>query len=249
MQGRIRAGALLVLMAGCTGEVTGSVDDVDASPETADAAMSADARPVPDAPAGMQDGAPDAEPGGTPGPLLGTYKLTYYYVTDEASYTGARDTAIYEPGCALLAMVTAAFSRSLAIEGTGRLDDGRVVNYTGSCGCPTSPCYRAVDAAHPWGSGAGGRALVPFRSVAVDRNVLMIGRKYYVEEFDGVQMPGDGTIGAFVHDGCVSADDTGGGIDGQHIDFFSALRGYYLTLDRQLGLANVTLREGGTKCR
>ena len=35
---------------------------------------------------------------------------------------------------------------------------------------------------------------------------------------------------------------------GMHIDFFSALRGYYLALDGELGLDGVTLYEGGERC-
>ena len=52
----------------------------------------------------------------------------------------------------------AAFAQAV---GTGVLDDGRVFNYAGSCGCALSPCFRFVDALHPWGTGANDRALVP----------------------------------------------------------------------------------------
>jgi 3D (Asp-Asp-Asp) domain-containing protein len=205
---------------------------------------------TPDGPVATPDGpvaTPDAG-GGGPGPLLGTFKLTYYYVANEADYSGAKDTSLYEPTCDVLAVVPAAFAHDVIIEGTGALDDGRVFNYAGSCSCALSPCFRFVDAQHPWGNGAGGRALVPFRSVAVDRTVLTIGQHYYVAELDGVTMPGDPPTGGFVHDGCVSADDTGGAIIGMHIDFFSALRAYYLTLDRELNLNNVTIYEGGDRC-
>src|SRR5262249_5638487 len=129
--------------------------------------------------------------------------------------------------------------------GTGVLDDGRVFNYAGTCSCALSPCFDFVDAGHPWGVGAGGRALVPFRSIAVDETVLTIGARYYVAELHSVTMPGPNRFG---HDGCVSADDTGGHILGAHIDFFSALRAYYLALDGQLMLDSVTIYEGGALC-
>ncbi len=252
MQGSARLVALLVSTAGtaggagCVGEIEQfSVEDKpDAAASSADAAMSVDARPAdPDAPL------PSPDAGGEPGPLIGTFKLTYYYVSDENDFSGADDTGIYDRSCNLLAMVPAAFERSLSIEGTGRLEDGRVVNYTGSCSCPTSPCYHFVDDEHPWGSGTGSRPLVPFRSIAIDRDVLTTGNKYYVVELDGVLMPGDGTVGGFVHDGCVSADDTGGSIDDNHIDFFAADRDWYLALNGELRLSQVTLREAGTWCR
>lgn len=244
MQAAVRV-LILVGCAGCVGEITNGF-----------AGSAADAPPTvtPDAPPLTADGSvvvvPDAPPG-MPGPPLGDFKLTYYYVTEESNWVGdggIDDTALYDLQCNLLAMVPAGFARSLAIEGTGQLTDGRVLNYSGACSCATSPCYHFVDEDHPWGSGAGDRPLVPFRSVAVDRAVLTIGQWYWVAELDGILMPGTPPVGGFVHDGCVSADDTGGGVDGQHIDFFSALRRYYLALDGELGLDTVTLYEGGGRC-
>jgi 3D (Asp-Asp-Asp) domain-containing protein len=224
-----------LLVAACTGEIQGGFD----LPPDGGAA---DGPPAVDAELPVADGAL------LPGALLGAYKLTYYYVAEESMYSGDDDTGLYDLQCNLLAMVPAAFERAVAIEGTGKLTDGRVFNYSGSCSCPTSPCYHFVDEDHPWGSGSGNRPLVPFRSVAVDRNVLVIGRKYWVKELEGVRMPGEAPLGGWVHDGCVSADDTGGGIDGEHIDFFAALRGYYLTLAGQIRRDSITLHEAGEKC-
>jgi 3D (Asp-Asp-Asp) domain-containing protein len=246
---RAPLGLIAVLAGGgCTGEITGFKGDIggdapDAPAGTPDSPSGApdSRRTMPDSPSGT----PDA---GAPGPVLGSFTLTYYYVADEADYTGADDTTLYEPSCAALALVPSAFAHAVIIEGTGVLDDGRVFNYAGSCGCELSPCFRFVDALHPWGTGAGDRALVPFRSIAVDRSVLTIGQRYYVAELDGVVMPGAPPTGGFIHDGCVSADDTGGAIIGMHIDFFSALRSYYLTLDRELDLTHVTLHDGGDRC-
>lgn len=232
----------LLVIAGCSGEITGFVAD---SPDAAVAMTTPDGSV-----AALDAGTLDA-PLTTPGALLGDFKLTYYYVTEEERWAGdggVDDTPLYDLSCNLLALVPAGFAGSLAIEGTGRLTDGRVLNYSGPCGCQTTPCYHFVDAQHPWGSGSGNRALVPFRSVAVDRDVLTIGRRYWVAELAGIVMPGAGPLGGWTHDGCVSADDTGGGIDGAHIDFFAALRAFYIALDGELGLDEVTLYEGGSKC-
>jgi predicted small secreted protein len=125
------------------GSISGSGDDPDAA---IDAAVDAPRPPA--------------------GDSRGSYQLTYYWVTTEDEFTGAADTTIYTPQCVALASVPAAFASSLRIEGTGRLADGRVINVTGTCMCMTSPCYREVDAQHPWGYGASNRALVPFRPVA-----------------------------------------------------------------------------------
>lgn len=183
-----------------------------------------------------------------PGARLGTFQLTYYWVTAEEDFSGAQDTTLYDDSCGTIAMVRKDFADALAVEGTGRLSDGRVVNVSGSCGCPSTTCYVLVDAQHPWGYGAQSNALVPFRSIAVDRNVIALGSHVYVAEFDGVTMPGDASYGQFVHDGCVNADDVGGGINGQHIDFFAALEAHYRTLDGQLGLNDVTVYAGGQRC-
>src|SRR5688572_4206490 len=104
-------------------------------------------------------GGDDARP--PPGASLGAFELTYYWVTTEEEFTGAKDTNLHDSSCKLLATVTAKFAASLKLEGTGRLSDGRILNYDGSCSCPTSPCYLVADAAHPWGYGVKGVALVP----------------------------------------------------------------------------------------
>ena len=213
------------------------------------AALGGDARGEP-ADAARPDAAsgPDAAPGG-PGPVLGSFELTYYYVAAESDYADTGDdTTLYDPTCEVLAIVPTRFAEAVVIEGTGELVDGRVFNYSGACPCAFTPCFHFEDDAHPWGSGAGGRPLLPFRSIAVDRDVLSIGARYYVLELDGVTMPGEPPTGGFVHDGCVSADDTGGHIIGMHIDFFSALRSYYLALDGELQLNDVTIYQGGDRC-
>jgi len=208
----------------------GSDDDVDAG---LDGAAQVDANPADAAPAGD---------------LLGLFQLTYYWVAYEGDYPGVPDTDIYDPDCNVLATVTADFADNLALEGTGRLLDGRVLNYWGSCACPSSPCFHEVDADHPWGVGVQNRALAPFRSVAVDSDVIPYGTQLYAPDLDGVLMPGDAPWGDFVHDGCLSADDTGGAIIGMHIDFFAAQREYYVELNGELGLDDITLYDGGARC-
>jgi len=197
--------------------------------------------------AGDPDAAVDA-PRPDPGASLGTFDLTYYWVTYEADYPGTADTPLYADDCSVLATVTSGFASSIALEGTGRLLDDRLLNVTGSCGCPRSPCFAEADAAHPWGIGVQNRALEPYRSIAVDRNVIDYGTTLWVAELDGVTVPGDPPWGGFVHDGCVIAADTGGGIVGMHIDWFVGLRSSYRTLDAELGLGQVTVHDGGARC-
>lgn len=61
-------------------------------------------------------------------------------------------------------------------------------------------------------------------------------------------MPGDAPRGGFADDGCVMAGDTGGAIIGEHVDFFAALRAASVSLDDQPRLAQVTVRDGGSRC-
>ncbi|MCC6214676.1 MAG: hypothetical protein IT376_07390 [Polyangiaceae bacterium] len=179
---------------------------------------------------------------------MGTFQLTYYWVAYEGEYSGAATAPLYDESCGVLASVPSSFRSAISLEGTGRLLDGRLLNVSGSCACPYSPCFLVADTAHPWGYGVQNRALVPFRSIAVDKDVIPYGTRVYAQELDGVTMPGEAPWGAFVHDGCLQADDTGGAIVGAHIDFFAALEEHYQTLDTQLGLSNVTLSAGGSRC-
>ncbi|MEM7152904.1 MAG: 3D domain-containing protein [Myxococcota bacterium] len=202
---------------------------------------------------------PSAVPSGTdavvpaspsePGAVLGDFQWTYYWVAEESSYDGPATTSLYATeGCRPLAKVSADFARAITLEGTGRLTEGQLLNVSGRCSCPRSPCFLVADEQHPWGYGVRGRALRPFRSVAVDRNVIEYGTRLYIEALDGVRVPAMPTSPEFVHDGCVTAEDTGNAINGQHLDFFAATKASYRALDASLGLTQVTVREGGTQC-
>lgn len=162
------------------------------------------------------------------GSLLGKMYITYYYLSLESRYTGPADTTLYDKNCRPLVRVPAKFSDSACIEGSGRLKDGRIINYakTCSCGrrCPTGGtiCYSILDKKkYPWGQGARSLPLRPLRSLAVDRRLIPIGTKIYIQEWDGVRIPALDGIQSFVHDGCFSADDVGGAIKGKHFDFFA----------------------------
>ena len=70
-----------------------------------------------------------------------------------------------------------------------------------------------------FGDGAGNFILSPFRTLAVDKNVIPLGTSLYIPRARGVKLilP-DGT--AAVHDGYFFAGDVGGAIQGNHADFF-----------------------------
>lgn len=192
---------------------------------------------------------------------LGEFRVTFYFVIGEAEAdmiaarheaqhaadNGAesevlaavepekRQVTLYDDKtCAAIADVSPEFASALSMEGTGKLRDGRVVHVAGRCKCAEATrCFRTTG--KEWGNAGTGRPLDPFRTVAVDPRVVKLGSLLYIPALDGMTMPGRGPVGGFVHDGCVAADDTGGGIDGKQLDLFVAKRSYYLGLARRRG--------------
>lgn len=145
------------------------------------------------------------------------FRLSFYWLAYESEYANLpHDTEIYTRQGYYLGRYPSAFVYELKLEGTGVLNDGRVINYDGECNYGMGTCFRSLDLAqHPLGTGVQGRPLVPFRSVAVDPRFIPIGATLYVPELVGIEMP-DGTK----HDGCLRADDMGGAIKEHKLDFF-----------------------------
>jgi 3D (Asp-Asp-Asp) domain-containing protein len=198
------------------------------------------------------------------GEKLGDFRFTMYYVAVEGDgprkrggdamlASGAPDNLSGRPdrrvvyhakGCKPIAEVSRGFGRHLDVQGTGKLRDGRVLNTTGVCDCPISPCYKEIKAV--WAMGANGR-LSPFRSVAVDRKIKL-GTLLYVAELDGVRMPGKAPWGGYVHDGCVVADDRGGGIGTRELDLFVAKKSFSDALYRRHRWKRVGVYDGKGWC-
>jgi 3D (Asp-Asp-Asp) domain-containing protein len=172
------------------------------------------------------------------GDYLGEMWNTYYYLASELDYSGSDDTTLYDETCTPIAEVPHAYSDDVCIEGSGILEDGRVINYatTCSCGrtCPTGGiiCYVELDPQlFPYGMGSMGNALEPLRSWAVDNTLIAAGTVLYAEQWDGVDIPLIDGLGGFVHDGCFRADDVGGWIQGYHFDFFAGTYDMYMALE------------------
>lgn len=145
------------------------------------------------------------------------FALRFYWLAMERHFSHEYDEVdLYTREGFFLGAYPGSFVRSLRMEGSGLLADGRVINYAGRCRYGVGTCFEQLDPeTHPYGRGAGRRPLIPFRSVAVDPALIPIGEPLYVPEFDGLLLP-DGTI----HDGCVRADDTGSAIKKRKVDFF-----------------------------
>jgi 3D (Asp-Asp-Asp) domain-containing protein len=73
-----------------------------------------------------------------------------------------------------------------------------------------------------YGDGTNGLSLVPYRSIAVDRNKIPIGSVIYIPEARNVSviLPSGQTV---THDGYFYAADVGGAVQDNHIDVFLGL--------------------------
>ena len=188
---------------------------------------------------------------------LGQFTITFYYVVGEDEVAAkslalasnenraddqAPDTelaaitpdqvTLYAGGgrCEPIAEVSKAFASQLAVQGTGKLRDGRIVNIWGACNCKHSPCFKVTRA--QWGTSGTGRPLQPFRTMAVDPKMVKLGTLLYVPLLEGRTMPGRPPWGGYIHDGCVVADDTGGHIKGNRLDLFVGRKAYFVGLGR-----------------
>jgi 3D (Asp-Asp-Asp) domain-containing protein len=187
---------------------------------------------------------------------LGQFTITFYYVVGEDEVTAksgllaandnrgsngeqsdaelaaiAPDLVTLYAGaskCEPIADVSKEFATQLAVQGTGKLRDGRVLNIWGPCSCKHTPCFKVTRA--QWGTAGTGKPLQPFRTVAVDPRVVKLGSLLYVPLLEGRTMPGRQPWGGYVHDGCVIADDTGGHISGNRIDLFVGRKAYFVSL-------------------
>ncbi|HSN26551.1 MAG TPA: 3D domain-containing protein [Kofleriaceae bacterium] len=177
---------------------------------------------------------------------LGQFSITFYYVIGEDEVIAKSKTpppandndttlasitpdlvTLYEPKrCSAIADVSPEFASQLQLQGTGKLHDGRVLNVAGRCKCGHSPCFNVTPT--QWGTAGTGKPLQPFRTVAVDPKVVKLGSLLYVPLLEGRTMPGRPPWGGYVHDGCVVADDVGGGIDGNQLDLFVGRKAYFL---------------------
>ena len=187
------------------------------------------------------------------------YRMTVYHHAEEKLNPGGGTETIYSyKTCDPIAEVSGNFKSQLQLQGSGSLLDERVVTFIAACqGSCDTYCYELVEEGTPFGKGANNRPVIPYRTVAVDDDFLALGRKLYIPQLDGVEMPGDH---GFIHNGCVLAGDTGSAIQGQDLDFFTPTKENGTDVEILLGdtvdLATsghgnpiVDIYKGGEHCR
>ena len=181
------------------------------------------------------------------------FRLRFYWLaregdfdeSDEIQGSDVDEVDLYTRDGMFIGAYSYKFAWHLRMEGSGLLLDGRVLNTHGNCKFGLGKCFETLDVdRHPFGRGAGRRPLVPFKSVAVDPTLIPIGEPLYIPELDGIMLP-DGSI----HDGCVRADDTGGGIKKRKMDFFVVSYGNFrFLLDELWGIDWMTPHIEAPRC-
>jgi 3D (Asp-Asp-Asp) domain-containing protein len=204
---------------------------------------------------------------------LGKFDITFYYVANEedmvpkpaandndvantelAAIAPPETVTLYDnKTCEPIADVSPEFASMARLQGTGKLRDGRVINIASRCDCEQRPCFQVLSDKVQWGTAGTGKALQPFRTVAVDPKVIKLGSLLYVPLLEGRTMPGRAPWGGYVHDGCVVADDTGGGINDYQLDLFVGKKAWYQVMGSAHGGSHAWARhvdvfDGSQRC-
>lgn len=183
-----------------------------------------------------------------------TFKLTYYVIALRPK--GDPDTYVLRDcNGKFLTYASRAFRADAIMQGTARYRDKYGNSQTINLGA--GGCWVKLPYSQRWGLGAWDSAtqssykLKPFRSIAVDRSVMKLGKWYYIKQLDGVRMPYP--VSTMIHDGCVRAVDHGPAVNSRHIDFFSAYLSAYKKLiggsSTMGGRESVTIYDGAVKCK
>eukprot|EP00347_Sterkiella_histriomuscorum_P005940 403354680 len=172
-------------------------------------------------------------------------KWTYYWICYESdeSGSGAKDTWLKTCKGKNIAQVTRHYAERVRMEGTGKLNEGSVVNL-GDCDCGNGfSCFEKFDAKkYPFGIGSNDNPIYPYVSVA--SNDEKVGTTIMVEQLKNVVLPG---TGGQKHNGCVRVDDQGWSFGSNHLDFFVAKEKYYHSLDSVLGITSIDYQKANCK--
>ena len=162
---------------------------------------------------------------------IGDLKPTFYWVALEENDGQPRDKPLKDKDGNVMAHVSAKFLAGLKMEGTGKFLDGRIINF--HVRVDGEIRWRWCPPSAPYGYGLEDYVLKPFRSVAVDPNVVPIPSKIYIPAAVGARLP-DGSV----HDGYFEAIDIGAAIQNKRIDMFTAY-GDQSIVFRRHGITNM----------
>ncbi|KAK9688431.1 hypothetical protein K7432_014411 [Basidiobolus ranarum] len=169
-------------------------------------------------------------------------KMTYYWVANESDHSGSKSVDIKTCSGKYIARVTRSFAEAARMEGTARLNNGKVVNLACSCGSGFN-CFMDLDEKrYPFGLGSQSNALKPF--ISISANDIPFGSTVVIKQLQGLEMPN-----GLTHNGCVRVDDKGWSFAGNHIDLLVGDKKYYEQIVEQYGskLDNVDITS--TSCQ
>jgi 3D (Asp-Asp-Asp) domain-containing protein len=164
---------------------------------------------------------------GAPLPAL---RATLYYTALEADYARGTDAMFLDRLGRILRRGSSEFVAAAAIEGSVRFDDGEVLNYDRRIGAEV----RWLRTESELGLDALGCELVPYRSAAVDPELISSGTLLFLEETHGMPLP-DGSL----HDGIWLASDIGEAIKGDRIDLYTGLGMASMQVPRTFGIGHL----------
>ncbi|MEO0094221.1 MAG: 3D domain-containing protein [candidate division WOR-3 bacterium] len=137
---------------------------------------------------------------------LGKFKITYYWIVPESEYRGRREVPIYLENGSLLGYFPKKFVDDFKKESVARLRDGRLISYLkrkNAARVVTEPL------------GFGNFTLTSLKSIAVDTNIIPLGSRVYIPEYERLYLGDKG-----VHNGIFNANDIGSEVKGKHIDIY-----------------------------
>ena len=146
---------------------------------------------------------------------IGDLKPSFYWVAVETNDGQAKNQSLRDMDGKVLAHVSLKYYNAIKLEGTGKLLDGRIINFAGRVKGEVRYLICPPDA--PYGYCYDFAKLYPFKSLAVDPTVIPLGSKVYLPDAVGAVLP-DGTV----HDGFFTASDIGEAIKDQRIDVFTS---------------------------
>jgi len=159
---------------------------------------------------------------------------TKYYVSEEGDFKkGSDGTFILSNGKTIKA--NSEYVRLAEIEGTARLLDGTVLNY--SSGSRSGGNYRWIETSNQYGLGNYDNPLTPYRSVAVDPDRIALGSKLFIRETVGMPIPVE--YGGGRHDGIWYAHDVGSAIQNDRVDLFVGSKKYESVVGSYKGVGHL----------
>ncbi|CAO3629287.1 unnamed protein product [Cunninghamella echinulata] len=126
------------------------------------------------------------------------------------------------------------------MEGSGVVTSSKIVNL-GGCSCSSDyECFMELDSdEEPYGLTSYGTSLQPFITIAA--NDIKKDTKIFVPAIQGWDIPGTGKK----HNGCLLVNDQSWSFGSNHIDLFVNYKKHYNTLNKEHGITEVDIYEGG----